>query len=82
VGTERTLTRLDRLSARLDRKPERLAHIDVPKVSRHRHVLLAATLVFYLAIVWFVVTTSWLARLDWQLMFFRPYQQWRHCHVG
>jgi membrane-associated phospholipid phosphatase len=81
VGTERSLTRLDRLFARLDREPERLAHIEVPKVSRHRIGLLAATLVFYLAIVWFVVTASWLVRLDWQLMFFRPYQQWPQAHA-
>jgi membrane-associated phospholipid phosphatase len=81
VRTERTLTRLDRLFARLDREPERPAHIDVPRMSRHRVVLLAATLAFYLAIVWAVVTTSWLVRLDWQVMFFRPYQQWPQIHA-
>jgi membrane-associated phospholipid phosphatase len=66
--------------ARLDREAERPAHIDVPKMSRHRVVLLAATLAFYLAIVWAVVITSWLVRLDWQVMFFRPYQQWSEIH--
>ncbi|GAB2842680.1 phosphatase PAP2 family protein [Streptomyces deserti] len=81
VRTERTLTRLDRLFARLDREPERPAHIDVQKTSRHRVVLLAATLLFYLAIVWAVATTSWLVRLDWRLMFFRPYQQWPEVHA-
>ena len=34
-----------------------------------------------LAIVWAVVITSWLVRLDWQVMFFRPYQQWPEIHA-
>ncbi|MGW7253429.1 phosphatase PAP2 family protein [Streptomyces sp. NPDC054834] len=81
MRTERKLTRrLDRVFARLDREPERPAHIDVPRMSRHRVVLFSATLAFYLAIVWAVVTTSWLVRLDWQVMFFRPYQQWSGIH--
>ncbi|MCI3275551.1 phosphatase PAP2 family protein [Streptomyces cylindrosporus] len=80
MRTERKLTRLDRVFARLDREPERPAHIDVPKMSRHRVALLTGTLAFYLAIVWAVVTTSWLVRLDWQVMFFRPYQQWQGIH--
>ena len=80
MRTERNLTRLDRVFARLDREPERPALIDVPKMSRHRVALLTGTLAFYLAIVWAVVTTSWLVRLDWQVMFFRPYQQWAHIH--
>ncbi|MCD7441780.1 phosphatase PAP2 family protein [Streptomyces lincolnensis] len=80
MRTERKLTRLDRVFARLDREPERPAHIDVPRMSRHRVVLLLATLAFYLAIVWAVVITSWLVRLDWQVMFFRPYQQWSEIH--
>jgi len=49
-------------------------------MSRHRVALLAGTLLFYLAIVWLVVDTSWLVRLDWQVMFFRPYQQWSEIH--
>ncbi|MEV5439109.1 phosphatase PAP2 family protein [Streptomyces sp. NPDC052682] len=81
MRTERKLTRLDRVFARLDREPERPAHIDVPRMSRHRVVLLAATLAFYGAIVWAVVITSWLVRLDWQVMFFRPYQQWSEIHA-
>ncbi|MET8722982.1 MULTISPECIES: phosphatase PAP2 family protein [Streptomyces] len=82
MRTERNLTRrLDRVFARLDREPERPAHIDVPVMSRHRVVLFSATLAFYLAIVWAVVTTSWLVRLDWQVMFFRPYQQWPQIHA-
>lgn len=80
MRTERNLTRLDRVFARLDREPERPAHIDVPQMSRHRVALFSATLAFYLAIVWLVVTTSWLVRLDWQVMFFRPYQQWSEIH--
>jgi membrane-associated phospholipid phosphatase len=81
VRTERKLTRLDRVFARLDREPERPTHIDVPTMSRHRVVLFAATLAFYLLIVWAVVITSWLVRLDWQVMFFRPYQQWPEIHA-
>ncbi len=50
-------------------------------MSRHRIVLLVATLAFYLATVWAVVITSWLVRLDWQVMFFRPYQQWPEIHA-
>ncbi|WP_326724086.1 phosphatase PAP2 family protein [Streptomyces sp. NBC_00243] len=81
MRTERTLKRLDRVFARLDREPERPAHIDVPKMSRHRVVLFMATLAFYLAIVWAVAITSWLVRFDWQVMFFRPYQQWPEIHA-
>ncbi|WP_367324225.1 phosphatase PAP2 family protein [Streptomyces sp. HUAS ZL42] len=80
MRTERNLTRLNRVFARLDREPERPAHIDVPRMSRHRVALLGGTLAFYLAIVWAVVITSWLVRLDWQVMFFRPYQQWAGIH--
>ncbi|MFH8801788.1 phosphatase PAP2 family protein [Streptomyces sp. NPDC017936] len=80
MRTERKPTRLDRVFARLDREPERPTHIDVPKMSRHRIALFASTLAFYLAIVWLVVITSWLVRLDWQVMFFRPYQQWSEIH--
>ncbi|MER5881561.1 MULTISPECIES: phosphatase PAP2 family protein [unclassified Streptomyces] len=81
MRTERNLTRLDRVFARLDREPERPAHIDVSRMSRHRVVLFAATLAFYLAIVWAVSITSWLVRFDWQVMFFRPYQQWPEIHA-
>ncbi|MFJ2259014.1 phosphatase PAP2 family protein [Streptomyces sp. NPDC087844] len=81
MRTERKLTRLDRVFARLDREPERPAHIDVPRMSRHRVVLFASTLAFYAAIVWAIVITSWLVRLDWQVMFFRPYQQWPEIHA-
>lgn len=50
-------------------------------MSRHRVVLLASTLAFYIAIVVAVLTTSWLVRLDWQIMFFRPYEQWPQLHA-
>lgn len=50
-------------------------------MSPHRIVLLGSTLVFYLLIVVAVINTSWLVRLDWQLMFFRPYQQWPQVHA-
>ncbi|WP_406417179.1 phosphatase PAP2 family protein [Streptomyces sp. NBC_01614] len=79
--TERKLTRLDRVFARLDREPERPAHIDVPRMTRHRVVLFTSTLAFYVAIVWAILITSWLVRLDWQVMFFRPYQQWAEIHA-
>ncbi|MEU6402648.1 phosphatase PAP2 family protein [Streptomyces sp. NPDC046985] len=78
---EGTLARLDRVFARLDRERHRPAHLDMPTMSRHRVVLFSSTLAFYLAIVWAVVTTSWLVRLDWQVMFFRPYQQWPQIHA-
>ncbi|MEG3629200.1 phosphatase PAP2 family protein [Streptomyces poriticola] len=81
MRTERNLTRLDRVFARLDREPERPVLLDVPKMSRHRIALFAGTLAFYAAIVWAVLITSWLVRLDWQVMFFRPYQQWPEIHA-
>ncbi|MFE9663662.1 phosphatase PAP2 family protein [Streptomyces sp. NPDC005955] len=80
MRTERNLTRLDRVFARLDREPERPAHVRAPEMSRHRIVLFSATLAFYVAIIVAVLATSWLVRLDWQVMFFRPYQQWPELH--
>ncbi|MFI8950566.1 phosphatase PAP2 family protein [Streptomyces sp. NPDC053750] len=81
MRTERKLTRLDRVFARLDREPERPALLAVPEMSRHRFALFAGSLAFYIAIVWAVLITSWLVRLDWQVMFFRPYQQWPEIHA-
>ncbi|GAA3382895.1 phosphatase PAP2 family protein [Streptomyces racemochromogenes] len=75
------LARLEPVFARLDREPERPAHLQTPQMSRHRIVLLSATLAFYLVIVVLVLTTSWLVRLDWQIMFFRPYEQWPQVHA-
>jgi membrane-associated phospholipid phosphatase len=80
VRTEPRPTRLDRIFARLDREPQRPV-LDVPRMTRHRVVLFGATLAFYLTIVLAVVTTSWLVRLDWQAMLFRPYQQWPEIHA-
>ncbi|UQX00483.1 phosphatase PAP2 family protein [Streptomyces sp. RerS4] len=81
MRTDQMLTRLEPVFARLDREPERPAHLQTPQMSRHRVVLLASTLAFYLAIVVAVLTTSWLVRLDWQIMFFRPYEQWPQLHA-
>ncbi|MFC9297296.1 phosphatase PAP2 family protein [Streptomyces sp. NPDC057011] len=81
MRTDQILTRLERVFARLDREPERPAHLQTPQMSRHRVVLLGSTLAFYLAIVVAVLTTSWLVRLDWQVMFFRPYEQWPQVHA-
>ncbi|WP_461036766.1 phosphatase PAP2 family protein [Streptomyces mayteni] len=50
-------------------------------MSRTRAALLWATLGFYVAIVAAVLTTSWLVRLDWQVMLFRPYKQWPELHA-
>ncbi len=81
MRTERNLTRLDRVFARLDREPERPGDIRMRgSMSRHRVVLFGATLAFYVAIVWAVAITSWLVRFDWQVDF-RPYQQWPEIHA-
>ncbi|MFD8985810.1 phosphatase PAP2 family protein [Streptomyces sp. NPDC059564] len=81
MRTDQLLTRLEPVFARLDREPERPAHLQTPQMSRHRVVLLASMLACYLAIVVAVLTTSWLVRLDWQIMFFRPYEQWPQLHA-
>ncbi|MCB5167093.1 phosphatase PAP2 family protein [Streptomyces bambusae] len=81
MRTDQIFTRLERVFARLDREPERPAHLQTPQMSRHRVVLFGATLAFYLAIVVAVLTTSWLVRLDWQIMFWRPYEQWPELHA-
>lgn len=49
-------------------------------MSRTRKWLIGSTLAAYLAVVIGVVTTSWLVRLDWQLVLFRPYKQWPEFH--
>ncbi|MGW0365624.1 phosphatase PAP2 family protein [Streptomyces sp. NPDC002990] len=81
MRTDQIPARLERVFARLDREPERPAHLQTPQMSRHRVVLLGSTFAFYLAIVVAVLTTSWLVRLDWQVMFFRPYEQWPQLHA-
>jgi membrane-associated phospholipid phosphatase len=80
VRTEPKPTRLDRIFARLDREPERPV-LDVPRMTRHRVVLFGATLAFYVAIVLAVAATTFLVRIDWQAMLFRPYQQWPEIHA-
>ncbi len=50
-------------------------------MSRTRVALLSATLGFYAVIVAAVWSTSWLVRLDWQVMLFRPYKQWPGMHA-
>ncbi|MCX5379186.1 phosphatase PAP2 family protein [Streptomyces sp. NBC_00091] len=81
MRTDQMLARLEPVFARLDREPERPAHLQTPQMSRHRVVLLSATLGAYLVTVVAVLTTSWLVRLDWQIMFFRPYEQWPQVHA-
>nr|WP_153452895.1 phosphatase PAP2 family protein [Streptomyces smaragdinus] len=50
-------------------------------MTRARVWLLGSTAAVYAAIVVGVLTTSWLVRLDWQLMMFRPYKQWPEVHA-
>jgi membrane-associated phospholipid phosphatase len=61
-------------SAALDEKrPNRRG---LPRLSRPRKWLIGSTLVAYVVVVVGVLTTSWLVRLDWQVMLFRPYKHW------
>ncbi|MEV6107144.1 phosphatase PAP2 family protein [Streptomyces sp. NPDC051940] len=52
-----------------------------PRMTRARLWLLGSTAAVYVAIVVGVLSTSWLVRLDWQLMLFRPYKQWPEVHA-
>ncbi|MEV1009738.1 phosphatase PAP2 family protein [Streptomyces sp. NPDC049881] len=72
--------RTDRLLARLEQEPQP-PDAPAPVMSRTRVALLWATLGFYAAIVAAVLSTSWLVRLDWQVMLFRPYKQWPEMHA-
>ncbi|MBD0744364.1 phosphatase PAP2 family protein [Streptomyces sp. CBMA152] len=72
--------RTDRIFARLDREPEP-PKIAIPRMSRHRVILFAATMAFYLAIVVAVLASSWLVELDWKVMLYRPYEQWPQLHA-
>lgn len=49
-------------------------------MSRTRLSLFSTTVVFYVAIVVAVLASTWLVRLDWQVMLFRPYKQWPEIH--
>ncbi|MCM2576576.1 phosphatase PAP2 family protein [Streptomyces meridianus] len=73
--------RTDRVFARLEQEPERPSNLQVPRMSRIRRVLFGMTLVVYAAIVGAVLTTTRLVRLDWQVMLFRPYQEWPEWHA-
>ncbi|MDT0310397.1 phosphatase PAP2 family protein [Streptomyces sp. DSM 44917] len=72
--------RTDRLLARLEQE-QRPPDVPAPVMSRTRLALLWATLGFYAATVAAVLSTSWLVRLDWQVMLFRPYKQWPGMHA-
>jgi membrane-associated phospholipid phosphatase len=72
--------RTDRLFARLEQEPHR-PNVPAPVMSRTRVALLWATLGFYAVVVAAVLSTSWLVRLDWQVMLFRPYKQWPELHA-
>lgn len=50
-------------------------------MTRTRGWLLGTTLAVYVATVVGVLTTSWLVKLDWQVMLFRPYKQWPEFHT-
>ncbi|GAA1887453.1 phosphatase PAP2 family protein [Streptantibioticus ferralitis] len=60
---------------------ERPSDREVPGMSRTRRVLFGTTTVAYAAIVAAVLGSSWLVRLDWQVMLFRPYKQWPQFHA-
>ncbi|GAB3112597.1 phosphatase PAP2 family protein [Streptomyces calidiresistens] len=68
-----------RIFARLEQEPQR-PDAAAPAMSPVRKALFGATAAFYTAIVAAVLTTSSLVRLDWQVMFFRPYKQWPELH--
>ncbi|MGW7695374.1 phosphatase PAP2 family protein [Streptomyces asiaticus] len=67
----------DKLPATEERRPD-LAR---PRMTRTRFWLLGTTLAVYAATVIGVLTTSWLVKLDWQVMLFRPYKQWPEFHT-
>lgn len=50
-------------------------------MSRTRLVLFVATLTAYAATVVAVLASTSLVTLDWQVMLFRPYEQWPQCHA-
>ncbi|WP_233581075.1 phosphatase PAP2 family protein, partial [Streptomyces triticirhizae] len=72
--------RIDRFFARLEQEP-RPPDVPTPEMSRTRLGLLWLTAGIYAAIVAAVCLTSWLVRLDWQVMLFRPYKQWPELHA-
>lgn len=72
--------RTDRFLARFEQE-QKPPDVPAPVMSRTRVALLWGTLGLYAAIVAAVLSTSWLVRLDWQVMLFRPYKQWPEVHA-
>jgi membrane-associated phospholipid phosphatase len=72
--------RTDRFLARLEQE-QQPPNVPTPEMSGTRALLLWATLGFYAIVVAAVLSTSWLVRLDWQVMLFRPYKQWPGLHA-
>ncbi|MQS01798.1 phosphatase PAP2 family protein, partial [Streptomyces alkaliterrae] len=72
--------RTDRIFARLEQEPARPT-TPPPAMTRTRTSLFLATIGLYAAIVAAVLNTSFLVRLDWQAMLFRPYKQWPELHA-
>ncbi|MFH8368115.1 phosphatase PAP2 family protein [Streptomyces sp. NPDC018031] len=70
-----------RTDDKLPRPEGRPADLASPRMTRVRRWLLGSTLAVYAATVIGVLTTSWLVKLDWQVMLFRPYKQWPEFHT-
>lgn len=51
-------------------------------MTRTRLWLFWSSVAVYALIVAGVLTTSWLVRLDWQLMLFKPFKQWPEWHAS
>ncbi|WP_432588936.1 phosphatase PAP2 family protein [Streptomyces sp. HD1123-B1] len=70
-----------RTEEKLPEAEERPTDLARPRMTRTRRWLLGSTLAVYAATVIGVLTTSWLVKLDWQVMLFRPYKQWPEFHT-
>ncbi|MBB5937438.1 phosphatase PAP2 family protein [Streptomyces zagrosensis] len=70
-----------RTDDKLPQAEEHPAKLARPRMTRTRGWLLGSTLAVYVATVVGVLTTSWLVKLDWQVMLFRPYKQWPEFHT-
>ncbi|MBI0385180.1 hypothetical protein JBE27_55190 [Streptomyces albiflaviniger] len=70
-----------RTEDKLPTTEERRTDLARPRMTRTRFWLLGTTLAVYAATVIGVLTTSWLVKLDWQVMLFRPYKQWPEFHT-
>ncbi|MDT3399515.1 phosphatase PAP2 family protein [Streptomyces sp. B1866] len=70
-----------RTEDKLPRPGGRTTDLVRPRMTRTRRWLLGSTLAVYAATVIGVLTTSWLVRLDWRVMLFRPYKQWPEFHT-